>query len=133
MPFKVKPLTKPWIRNKVRKKLDPRTFLATGDYVRGIGVRKRTDSKAGVTYVVTMANRKHKVSGIRLQRLGLILEFGTRQYSVPLFGDKNNMVTIKIPSRPHWRPAYQELKKIVANIGQEANAWAMREAIQRLS
>ncbi len=133
IPFKVVPLSEDYQRRKVRKKLDVRTFISTGDYLRGIVVRTRLDPKAGVTYVVTMANRVHKATGIRLNQLALLLEYGTGAYTVPLFGNKNHMVTIKMPARPHWRPAYIMLQEAFAKVGKAANAEALRKSIAALS
>lgn len=135
VPFRVLPLSKGWIKTKRAKKFDPRQFIATGDYLRGIVVRRRQNRKGakGITYVVTMAHRKHRYSNISLQRLALIQEYGTASYTVALFGDENRRVTIQLPPRPHWRPTYRMLKHEFQRIGPNANAAAIKEAVAYLS
>lgn len=135
IPFRVFrrfPLSPRYKERKIQKRQDPRTFIATGDYLRGIVVRQRYAKGEGVTYVVTMANRRHRVSNIWLHRLALIMEFGTRSYQVPLFGNKNNMATIRLPPRPHWRPAYKKMQEALENVGPQAHARALREVLSGL-
>lgn len=135
IPFKVLPLTPNWARAKRKRKLDPRQFIATGDYLRGIVVRRRQHRKSakGITYVVTLAPRKHRYSNITLSQLALIQEYGTASYTVALFGDEKRQVSIQLPPRPHWRPTYRMLKLEFERLGQQANAAAIRKAVEYLA
>lgn len=133
IPFRMQKLTEKYLDKKISKDLDPRILLASGDYVNGITVRKEETRGGGVIYFVTMANRKHEFSNIDLRLLARIMEFGTGEYQVPLFGDKRHMVTIKLPKRPHWRPAFKKVKEGLSTLGDEITAQATRLALQKLS
>lgn len=133
VPFKVVPLQKKYIQQKEHQGRDGRVFISTGEYLRGIVVRKRTEKDEGTTYVVTLANRVHKLTGLRLHLLALILEYGTRSYTVPFFGDKKHLVKIQLPARPHWRPAFAQLKEAMLRIGQDVEAQVVKEAVRGLS
>lgn len=119
-PLELEPLTKDYLEKKVRAGKDPRILISNAEYLRGIVVRKRKDAVNGVYYIVTVANRKHPEADITLRKLAAILEYGTREYNVPLFGDENKLVKISIPPRPHWKPAIREIiftrKKLAENI-----------------
>ena len=132
-PFKHHPDLAPrHLDNKIKRQEDARKLIATGDYIRGIVVRREKHPKEGVLYVVTLANRRHKPSNIRLLHLAKIHEFGTREYKVPLFGDKKNLVSLQISARPHWRPAIREVKKKYRELGEEVIAETLRKALRRI-
>jgi len=131
LPYEFHPLSKRYFDKKIRT-LDARTLVSTGDYLRGIVVRKRQDRLAGTIYVITMANRKHKLSDLMLSDLAKIMEFGTSSYRAFFMGDKDRPVQIQIPARPHWRPAFEYLKEVMERIGADASAWALEEAIRKL-
>lgn len=126
------PLSKGYLRSKIKRNLDARILISSGDYLRGIVVRKRTEIDNSVSYLVTMANRKHRFSNLSLQRLALIQEFGTSSYTVPLFGDKNNVVRMQLPPRPHWRPAVEQLLELAKDLGPQIRARALRLALSEL-
>lgn len=132
VPFPFKKLSKDRIKKKIREGLDGRTLVASGDYLRGIMVKRQKVPGKGTIYKVTMANRKHKTTGIPLKRLSRLIEFGTREYTVPLFGDKQNLVTVKIQQRPHWIPAFEELKTELPKVEPEIRARSLRETIRKL-
>lgn len=88
-----KPLSPKYRRFKERHGLDPRILIATHDYLDGIGVRRLKD---GSVYV-GVKRRRHKPSGLMLERLARIHEFGTRNK--------------RVPARPHWRPVLSVIKR----------------------
>mgnify|MGYP001447643462 CR=1 FL=1 len=111
-------LSERYLRWKKRRGLDPRILIATGEYVKNIGIEKvkghfrKEKGKKGiilvkpedgkqadgkdVAYVVCVPDRKHQASGLNFRRLARIHEFGS--------------VKAHIPARPHWRPLWKEFK-----------------------
>ncbi len=82
--FNWKPLNKAYKRDKERKGLDQRVYMATKDYVnKGIGYWE----KEGQIFVGPKQGT-HKPSGFTYQHLSRIHEYGTDT----------------IPARPLWRP-----------------------------
>lgn len=129
LPFNLHPLSPRTFLIKKKQKLDTRILIATGDYLRGIVVRRREEPGKGVFYVITVVNRKHHESNLTLQKIAKIHEYGTGEYTVR-WG--NSDVTTKIPARPHWRPAWEEAKTIVENMGQFAFPKNLEEALRKL-
>ncbi len=121
-PFPKMPLlSKKYVVDKVRKKLDPRILMASGEYLRGILVRKVHSPDTGVHYIVRMANRNH-ASGIKLNLLARIMEYGTSAFTIKVFGDENKKATITLPPRKHWAPAFKEVMKARKQLGEEVRA-----------
>jgi hypothetical protein len=134
IPFTMDKLSASWQTRKEKKGLDPRLLIASGDYLRGIVVRRKVDpDRKNVSYMVTLAKRSHRGTNLSLQRLAEIHEFGTSSYTVPFFGDKKHLVQIQIPARPHWRPAYQQMVEQAKKIGSDATARMLRTALQQLA
>jgi len=132
VPFKRIPrLSEMWVDKKIETGLDPRELMSSGEYLRGIVIRKVKMAEVGVYYVVTLANREHS-SGIMLGKLAKMLEFGTSAFTIPLFGDPERVVTIKLPPRKHWKPAFKEILKARAEIGHEARAAALEEKLKEI-
>ena len=82
--FRHQPLKIAYRNRKIKQGLDPRTLIATGEYVNHIRARKIN----ATTYTVGVPNTIHSPSGLPYRSLARIHEFGTD----------------KIPARPHWRP-----------------------------
>jgi len=116
--FTLAPLSAKWVVEKAARRLDGRTLVATGDYIRGIEVRKATIPGAGVAWGVGLESRNHEPSGLPLIALARILEAGS--------------AAAKIPPRPHWRPTrrivLRKLKLAVPNIRAAALRQLLREA-----
>lgn len=128
-PFIHRPLRKKYLKRKIKRKRDPRILLATGDYVNGIVVRKRKDPNEGTYYVVTVANRLHKETKVPLSTIAIAHEFGARSVVVKKDGKE---VTVKLPTRPHWRPAMRRLKLELEKLGEAVKARALKSAIQKI-
>jgi hypothetical protein len=79
-----KPLSEPYKQHKENKRLDPRIYIASGETLSKIIVKK---TKRG--YFVGMAEGKHSKAG---------LEYGTLM-AIHEWGNSTN------PARPIWRPA----------------------------
>jgi len=132
VPFEMEVLSKKYLDKKVSKGHDARILLATGDYVKGIVVKRKEHPKYGVYYSVSMANRKHKTSDLQLKELALVHEFGVEEKTIPLFGNKDVMVKVSTPARPHWRPALRELLKEMKKLGENVSARVLSEALTNL-
>jgi hypothetical protein len=118
-PFKKhRALTQKWIERKAEDSLDGRKLLATGDYVRGIEVKKGAQAAAGVYYYVRPADRKHAPSGIPLSRLARVHEFGSRKH--------------KIPPRKHWAPAIRDVKNTLVGHVKNIRAAALRTLLRSI-
>lgn len=109
------PLDPDYLASKIKKGLDPRTLIATGDYLDHIG----TYEKDGKIFVGPLPGT-HKPSGLTYVHLARIHEYGTET----------------IPARPLWRPLFsvalrrnEKLRKKYA----AARKKALREAIKRKS
>lgn len=114
IPFKYhQPLNVEYLKQKIREEKDPRIIISTGDYIRGIVVRRlEKNIERGVdSFRVTQAKRKHKQSDLWLSKLAQLHEFGSRSYTIRLFGNPNIKVRITIPRRPHWRPAMRDARE----------------------
>lgn len=92
--FKLHPLSHKYFMEKVRKGLDLRILIATGDYVKSIKVIRAEDKELGVIYQVGFPKRLHKTSKVTFEQLANWLEFGTK----------------KMPARPHWRVVWARVK-----------------------
>ncbi len=89
--YKWKPLNPDYKMWKIRKGLDRRIFIAYGYYLDSIKVYQ-----SGHDWVVGVDPfRIHMKTGIRMKKLARYLEYGTS----------------KMPARPHWRPAYEYVRK----------------------
>lgn len=88
------PLSRPYLKWKIKRGLDARILIATGAYVASIEARKQN---ATTWIVAPRAGTQHK--GRALSTIGLWLEYGTRN----------------MPARPHFRPdlqiVYQRLQQ----------------------
>ena len=131
IPFPMEKHSPDYLHRKVRKGLDPRLLMASGDYLRGIVVRKKDHPKYKIYYEVRMAKRKH-ATGIELKELAKILEYGVSGRKAFLFGNRNHEVIIKTPPRPHWSPAFREIKQVVERLGTEIRAKALKTALAKL-
>ena len=88
---KWKPLNPEYKAWKIRKGLDHRIFIAYGYYLDSIKTYQ-----SGQDWVVGVDPfRIHIKTGIRMKKLARYLEYGTS----------------KMPPRPHWRPAYEYVRK----------------------
>jgi len=134
LPFKHTPLTVEYLKKKVREGKDPRILLSTGDYVQGIQVKKRRvpPRQDRVVYVVGMANRPHRYSGIPLPKLARLHEYGASRYQVPLFGDPDKKVDITIPARPHWRPVMRTIRRVLQDVGLSVRARSLETAVRKV-
>jgi len=92
--FKLHPLSPKYFQQKVKKGLDLRILIATGDYVKSIKVLRIEDKELGVIYQVGFPKRLHKPSKLTFEQLAYWLEFGTK----------------KMPARPHWRVVWARVK-----------------------
>jgi hypothetical protein len=110
--YRLKPLSRAYLRWKRNTGLDERILIATGTYVKSIKAIPRLKTKKTERYVATrpggprvlttiretriatwsvgVPDGIHKPSGLPFTTLARIHEFGTRT----------------IPARPHWRPAW---------------------------
>lgn len=117
IPFKKhRALTQKWIQRKAEDSMDGRKLIATGDYVRGIEVKKATQAGGGVYYYVRPADRKHRPSGIMLTKLARVHEFGSRKH--------------KIPPRKHWGPAVNDIRRSLAGHAADIRADALRRLLR---
>ena len=88
---KWKPLNSQYKAWKIKKGLDPRILIAYGYYLNSIKVYK-----SGKDWVVGVDPFQiHPKTGIRMKKLARYLEYGTS----------------KMPARPHWRPAFEYIRK----------------------
>jgi len=117
-PYKQEPLAERTVRNKIQRGEDARKLLATGDYIRGIEVRKFNLPGLGVMWGVGLADRDHEPSGLPLRVLAEILEKGS--------------ASARVPARPHWRTAWRNLKRRVREKGLEAQAEGLRRALRQV-
>jgi len=124
-------LSEKYVKDKVRKKLDPRMLMATGEYIRGIMVKKVKTKDAGVFYKVAMARRNH-ASGISLDHLARIIEYGTSSFTIKLFGDENNVHTMQLPPRKHWKPAFKEILETRVELGRDLRLQKLEEKLLAL-
>jgi len=131
--YKHQPLNPRYLAWKKRMKLDERILIATGHYVRAIGIqpvrkpirtykpgtpvgmpaefkRKAKVSKAQskiVGYRVGLPDKVHPPSGLRYHTLAMIHEYGAPRANVP--------------ARPHWFPVWRDFlredkRKTVRNV-----------------
>jgi len=118
-PFKKhRALTQKWIERKAEDGLDGRKLIATGDYVRGIEVKKATQAGGGVYYYVRPADRKHRPSGIPLTKLARVHEFGSRKH--------------KIKPRKHWGPAVNDIRAALPGHAADIRADALRRILRSI-
>jgi hypothetical protein len=96
------PLSPRYVAYKKRNKLDPRIYVARGEFVNAISW--------GVTHGKVWAglpSRKiHEASGLPLRVLGRILEFGAKRSVITEHGIERVQF---IPPRPIWRTALSKI------------------------
>ena len=114
-PFDHEPLNQRYVDKKAAKGLDGRKLLATGDYIEGI-TTNRVEGGAGVAYTVGVEDRNHRPSGLPLNTLARIHEFGSGSAG--------------IPARPHWRPVGRQVRASLRKQGANVMADVLRRAIR---
>ena len=129
-PFNHVPLNKKYLQEKIDDSKDPRRMIATGEYLRGIVVRRGYQKGKGVYYQVRMAHRKHKDSGMWLNTLAGVLEFGSKGSKIKMRDGSYRIVSI--PARPHWRPVIRRLRYIMDDVAQDVNARMLKEILERI-
>lgn len=99
-----KPLSEKYAAYKERELLDPRIYIATGEFLDSI--------KWGVTHNkvwVGLPDKIHQGSGLPLRVLGRIHEFGAKRTVIDKDGGIRRVKFI--PPRPVWRPALSSVLK----------------------
>lgn len=91
--YKWKPLKPDYLESKRRKGLDERIYVATGFFLEHI---EMWEDKDGV-HVGFRPGIIHEPSGLELNVLARILEFGSARRN--------------IPARPLWRPAFSVIRR----------------------
>jgi hypothetical protein len=113
------------VKEKARKRRDPRNLISTGFYVEHIGVMEEKKGK-GYTYRVGYTTEEHP-SGIAMGKLGRILEYGTRIKVTPRMRRylawrglflRAETEYITIPARPHFGPTLVRLRRHLRKISQ---------------
>jgi|DewCreStandDraft_5_1066085.scaffolds.fasta_scaffold24393_2 ribosomal protein S30 len=97
--LKWKPLSKAYLRRKIRLGYDKRILIASGQYIDSIYVYRSDKAYVvGVRPRIHMGAKGLSEGGMKMSLLAKWLEFGTR----------------KMPARPHWRPAFFYVRKNIA-------------------
>lgn len=91
--YKWQPLSRDYLASKERRGLDPRIYIATGFFLSNI---KIWEDGAGI-HVGFEPDAVHTPSGLKLNVLARILEFGSAK--------------ARIPARPLWRPAISAIRR----------------------
>jgi len=91
--YKWKPLSFDYKRRKWLQGLDERIYIATGFFVDSITI---WEDKSGV-HVGFLPGLVHEPSGLQIEVLARILEFGSAK--------------AQIPARPLWRPAISAIRR----------------------
>jgi len=94
-----KALSKQWKAYKLNSGLSGKIYEATGEFKDKLTYRK--DSTRNVWRVGAFGDIKHKFSGLSMNRLATILEYG------------NDVAGI--PARPLFRPTQRELSTLIRN------------------
>lgn len=100
--FSWKPLNQMYLNRKKILGLDSRTLIATSNYISGIEIKEEgsVGGRLGV-YVGPSPDKTH-VSGLSMNVIGGIHEYGTSDG--------------RIPARPHYRPTWEEVRNDCRNI-----------------
>jgi hypothetical protein len=97
------PLNREYYLWKLKNRLDPRTLIATHEYMDNITFERIEDDTSGVTLRVGMSSGIHRGSNLPYGRLQRYLEDGTS----------------RMPARPHWRPMIMIFKARSNEMGRE--------------
>lgn len=112
-----KPLNEDYLKSKISGGLDPRIFIARGDFVKAIGVYPTADGQPRIGFPEDDYHPRAKI-GLRL--LARFLEFGTS----------------KMPARPLWRPmhsiAVRRMKITARQLREKAERALQRELKKKL-
>lgn len=103
--FKMAPLSRRYKSYKKRKRLDPRTLIATKKYVEAIGV---VHKDFGAIIGITKGYRLDKYTYKRGSRAGTTVVRRTPYHKLQRWLEYG---TRKMPPRPHWRPAFRLWKQ----------------------
>lgn len=104
--YRWKKLSDVYLAMKKRKNLDTRTLIATGEYLESIEVGD-VDNVNGKRYIyVGVSPNAIHTSGIKMQALAEIHEYGSRDG--------------KIPPRPHYRPAWTKVRPKIKQMWRDA-------------
>lgn len=90
--FKLAPLTKHYLRRKVREGYDRRILMRSSEYVDSIQIFKQGRRIWGVG--IPVRKKSHKKT-LEMWKLAHYLEYGTK----------------RMPARPHWRPVIAWVEK----------------------
>lgn len=91
------PLSQYYLEYKIKKGLDTRVLIATGDYLSQLKVQEvKGSSKGKQLFVGASPNDIHKPSGLSMEKIAQILEYGRADG--------------KMPARPHFRPSWEEAR-----------------------
>lgn len=120
--FRWPPLNPIYLRWKILQGLDPRTLIATGQYVSDISSVRLSDKRYGVG----TRTRTHAPSGLPYSQFIRIHEYGLGN----------------VPPRPHWSPVFREYmsdrgrsirNRIAARIREDRNRVRNRQSTQSTS
>lgn len=109
--FHHRPLNPAYLRGKIRSGLDPRTLIATGEYLDSIMYEQVDDEAGQIVFRCTVRPGVHGPSGLSYRMLARIHEFGARR------GGR-----VHIPARPHWRPMAAIYRDRAPEIGRRIRA-----------
>jgi hypothetical protein len=109
------PLSLPYLRRKMRLRLDTRMLRATGEYLQSIQARRSGDG-----YFTAPADNRHHMDprvaregdedAPTLYQIGMWLEYGTFRWEKEERegGETVSKLVSWMPARPHWRPVWSE-------------------------
>lgn len=129
------------LKEKREKGQDLRTMIASGEYINSIQVLETRVGKGRYTYTVGIAADAQHSSGIMMQRLQRIQEYGAvipvtpkmRAYlhyrGLHLRKDTNQII---IPARPHWMPTWMHFRRHYKGLVKWASKELTRELAQTL-
>ena len=94
-----KPLSEQYLQTKVNQGLSDKIYEATGEFIKGLRVRK--DPSRDVYRIGAFTDVAHKPSGMSMGAIAKILEYGKEE--------------IGIPARPLYRPSAVQLQRAIRN------------------
>ena len=100
--FSWQPLNEKFLQRKKMLGLDTRMLIATSNYISGIEVNESTSVGGKIAIFVGPSPSIIHVSGLPMNVIGGIHEYGSSDG--------------KIPSRPHYRPTWEEVRNECRNI-----------------